>query len=191
MVERAADAHRGEEARVEAFHDQRPIDGGEADQGQRRRRHDEEQRRLVDGEDRAEQDVHEIDRRPAQGDDENAQRHCRQIGGGEARILAHARETRDDAREQRRGDAGNEAAETHRRQGQATDQETHGGAGQQRVRQCIAHQAHAAQDQEHADRRAADRQREARDQGAAHEAELGEGRDHIFVEHDAKYSIRR
>ena len=98
-----------------------------------------------------------------------------EIGRGEACILAHAGEARDHARDQRRGDAGQKAAEAHRRQRQAAQQEAQRRAGQQRMGQRIAHQAHAAQDQEHADRRAADRQRQARHQGAAHEAEIGEG----------------
>jgi hypothetical protein len=53
-----------------------------------------------------------------------------------------------------------EAAEAHRRQRQPAQQEARRRAGQQGVGKRIAHQAHATQDQEHADRGAADRQRE-------------------------------
>jgi hypothetical protein len=59
------------------------------------------------------------------------------------------------------------------------------------MRQGIAHQTHATQDQEHADGRAAHRQRQARNQRAAHEAEVGEGRDHILVHHETPPSFRR
>ena len=57
------------------------------------------------------------------------------------------------------------------------DQEADRRARQDRVRHRVADQAHPAQHQEHADRPGAERERHDADQRAAHEVELGEGRD--------------
>jgi hypothetical protein len=53
------------------------------------------------------------------------------------------------------------------------------------MRQRIADQAHAAQHQEHADRRCTQRQREGCNQRAAQKIEFNEGRDERVVERHA------
>jgi hypothetical protein len=50
------------------------------------------------------------------------------------------------------------------------------------MRQGVAHQAHAPEDQEHAERAAAQGQGQAGDQGVAHEDEFLEGRQKEIVE---------
>ena len=52
-----------------------------------------------------------------------------------------------------------------------------GGAGQDRVAHGLAHQAHAPEHQEDADRGRRHRQHQAAHEGAAHEPELEEGRE--------------
>ena len=69
-----ASSDGAEKARIEAFDDKRPIDDRKHDDRERRDRADEIQSRCIDAEDRAEEDMEEIDVRTAQGDDQNPER---------------------------------------------------------------------------------------------------------------------
>ncbi len=95
---------------------------------------------------------------------------CRQRG-----VFLQFGDARHEAGQDRNREAGDQAAEGHREQIETRQQEADGRAGQDRVRHRVADKAHPAQHQEHADRRAAERQREHAGERAAPEFELDEG----------------
>jgi len=129
--------------------------------------------------------VQQIDVRAARRDDEDAEREADEIEAREARILPERGRPADDAGEQCDGEADDEPARRHRPERKPRDEKADGGARQDRMAHRVAHQAHAAQHQERADGTGAKREREAGDEGAAHEAVIGEGRDDGVVEHHA------
>ena len=83
----------------------------------------------------------------------------------------------DAAGQKRHRKAGDEPTGRHRHQAQPEQQISNGGARQDGMGHGIAHQAHASQHQENADRRGPDRERQHTNQGAAHELEFDKWRD--------------
>ena len=83
----AGTAHRAQEQRVDTFHDEGAVERGEGEQRHRGDPAEEHERRIVEGQDRPEQDVQEIDLRSAQRDEQHAGRQGDQVEGGETRIF--------------------------------------------------------------------------------------------------------
>ncbi len=119
--------------------------------------------------------MQQIDIAAPDRDDHHAERERHQIEGGEARVLAQHGRAGDEAGSERDREPRGKAAEAHGEQRQAREQIADGRARQDGVAHGVAHQAHAAEHEEHADGRRAEREREAADQRAAHEGELDEG----------------
>ena len=170
MIGRAASAHRAQKAGIEAFGDQRPPDHRQRQQRQAAYGGDQRQRRAVHGQDGAEQHMQQIDIGAARRDDQHAERQAGEVEACQTGILLELGGARDQSRQQRHAQPRDQPAERHGRQRQARQQEGDGRARQDGVRHGIAHQAHAAQHQQHADGAAAQRQGEAGGQRPAHEA---------------------
>ena len=186
-------ADRAQELRVEAFEHERPVDRWRAPTSVTVAiAGDQDQRRVVKREHRAEQHVQQVDVAALHRDDQHAERERHEIEGGKARVLAQDGGAGDEAGEQRHGDAGDKAAKAHGRHREAGDEEADRRAGQDGVAHGVAHQAHAAEHEEHADRRRAERERKAADQRPAHEGEFDEGIDQ-GVDHagSARRRLRR
>jgi len=90
---------------------------------------------------------------PRRGDDQNAERQRGEVRRRQSSRLAHRGKARDRTRDQCGGNAGDESRRAHRRQRQAAQQETQRRAGSSACARVAPIQAHAAQDQEHADRK--------------------------------------
>jgi hypothetical protein len=160
---------------VEAFQHQRPPGDGEEDQrGARRARH-QQQRRVVHAEHAAEQQLRQLHRRAAPGDDGDARRQRREVEPGQRRILPPTGAARDGPGAERDHQPRRQPAEREPRRPQPAEHEGQRHPWQDAVRQRVTGQAHPPQHQEDAQRRGGQAQRQAADQGAAQEAELGEG----------------
>ena len=164
--------HAAQKAGVHALGGQRAQQQRQRRQGEAGDAANEPQRRVVERQHGAKEHVQQIHMAAARGDDEHAQRQREQVEGGHARVFAQHRGARHHARGHGHQQPGQRAARRHGRQRQARQQVAHRCAGQDGVCHGVARQAHAAQKQEHAHRRAAQRQRHAPGQRPAHEAEF-------------------
>ena len=144
---------------------------------------DQQQRRIVHRQHRAEQEMQEIDVAALERDDGDAERERNQEERGERGVLLQFGRARDQARADRDDEAREQAETGHREQTQPEQQEADRRARQDRMRHGVADQAHAPQHQEHADRRGAERERKRADQRAAHELEFDEWSDEEVVDH--------
>ena len=163
--------------RIEAFEHERPVDDGERRHGEGGDRGDQDQRGIVKREHRAEQDVQEVDAAAFHRHDQHAERERDEIEGGEARVLAQDGRAGDETGEQNHGDTSDKAAKAHGRHREAGDEEADRRAWQDGVAHGVAHQAQAAEHEEYADRRRAEREGKAADQRPSHEGEFDEGID--------------
>ena len=140
---------------------------------------------VVECEHGSEEHVHQVDIAASGGHDQHAHRQRDQVEGRQARVLAQRRESGHEARKERYGHACDQPADGHRPEREARDEKADGRTRQDRVGHRVARQAHAAQHQEYAYRRRADRDRDAAHQRAPHEAEIGEGLDEELPHHAA------
>ena len=160
---RAQWADRGQEAWVEAFEHERPVDDGEGQHGKRGDGGDQDKRGIVKSEHRAEQHVQQVDAAAFHRDDQHSKGERDEVEGGKARVLAQDGRAGDETGEQDDRNAGDKSAETHGRNREAGDEEAYCRAGQDRVAHRVAHQAQAAEHEEYADRWCAERERKATD----------------------------
>ena len=182
---RAGTAHRAQEARIDAFEHQRPVDHGERQKRDRGDAGDQQQSRIVERQHGAEQEMQQIDVGALERHDGDADRQRNEEEGGERSVFLQFGCPRDDAGADRDHETGDQPARRHGEQRQAGDEKADRRAWQDRVRHRVADQAHPPQHQEHADRAGPERERERADQRAAHERELDEGADERVVEHRA------
>ena len=101
MRRRAGAADRAQEARIDAFDHQRPIDQRQHDQRDRGDAGDQQQRLVVERQHRPEQHVQQIDIGALHRDDGDAERQRDQVEGGERGVLLQLGHARDEAGEQR------------------------------------------------------------------------------------------
>ena len=160
---RAGAADGAQEQRIDAFDHQRPPDHRERNQRQRRVEGDHQQRAVVHRQDVAEQHVQQVDIGALERHDGDAERQRDQIERRQRGILLQFGDARHQPGEDRHREAGDQPAEGHGEQVEPGQQEADGGAGQDGVRHGVADQAHPPQHQEHADRRAAERQKAIQD----------------------------
>ncbi|MNT52517.1 hypothetical protein D3C72_1895470 [compost metagenome] len=104
--------------------------------------------------------MHQIDIAATAGHQQHADGQRQQVEGGKARVFLDLGKARRQPGKTGHQHAGDKAAEAHR----------------------VADQAHAPHHQEQADRRAAQRQRQARHQRTAHEGEFDKGCQHPLVQ---------
>ena len=169
----AADA--AQEQGVEAVLHQRAVDQRQQQQAGGGDDQHAAQGRGVHRQRRAEQQVQQVDAPPGQAEQQHAAGQCDRVDGGQTGVFAQAGTPRHPGRQRRHAEAGDQAAGGQGRQAQAVQPERQRRAGQYAVGDGIAHQAHAAQHQEHPQRGDAQDQRHATGQGAAQEGEFGEG----------------
>ena len=144
---------------------------------------DHQQGLVVHRQDVAEQHMQQIDIGALDGNDGDAERQRHQIEGGERGVLLQFGVARHQARQNRNREAGDQSAGRHRKQIEPRQQEADRRTRQDGVRHRVADQAHPPQHQEHADRRAAQRQRDHGRERPAHEFEFGKGRDQRVIDH--------
>ncbi len=185
MPDRAAARRRAEKGGIETFDDERPVDQGERDHGERRDGGDEDQRLVRHRKNGAEENVKEIDIRALRRDDQHAEREADEIEAREARILAQCCHAGDEPCKEGDGETGDETADAHGPERQTGNEKADGRAREERVAHRVAHEAHAAKYEKGADGAAADREREAGDERAAHEAIFDEGGDQRVIDHAA------
>ena len=126
--------------------------------------------------------MQEVDIAALDRDQQHAERERNEIEAGEACVLAQHRGARHEPGGERHRQPRREPAEAHGEQRQPGEHIADGRAGQNGVAHGVAHQAHAPEHEEHADRRRRQRDGEAADQRPAHEGELDEGLNHA-VDH--------
>ena len=170
----AAALQRAQKLRVEAFQHQAAVAASQRQQAQAGHAGHQVQASLIHAERAAKQDVQHIEPRAMVRNQGHAQRQRRQVQGGQAGVLAQRRQAADQAGQPDHQQAGQHAAECHRRQREAEEHEAQCHPGQDGVAQRVAQQAHAAQRQEHAQRCRAQCQRQGRRQCPPHEGKLGE-----------------
>ena len=142
--------------RVAAFENDQAEADGNRDNRYRSEAGQQEEGGIVKREYAAEQHVQQINIAAAHRDDQHAGGKRDQIESGQAGIFLDHRIARYATRQQGHGNAGNEAAQRHRRKRKSGDQVADGSARQNGVGNGVAGQTHAAQHQEHPNRRRAE-----------------------------------
>ncbi len=97
----AGPTHGAQEAGIEALDKQSASDDSQDEKSQRRNGDNEQQRRIVDSENRSEEDMHGIDVAAVCGDNEHPKRQLDEIEGGKAGILALRCHSRDETGQDR------------------------------------------------------------------------------------------
>ncbi len=175
MRRRADAADRPKEERIEALRHERAPEDGERQEGDSGDAHDQDQGLVVERQDGAEQHMHQVDARSAPRHHQHADGKRDQVEGRHRGVFLLNGQARHDPRSERHQKPDDKPADGHRDDLQTEEKETDGGAGKDRMGHGVAGQAHAAQHQKDADRRAAGRQEQRAEQGALHEAVADEG----------------
>ena len=183
MRRSAGAAHRAHETGIDAFDHQRAVDQREHQQGERGIAGDEQQGLIVEREHVAEQHVQEIDVGALERHDGHPDRKREEVERRQRRILLELGVAGNEPGKQGNDHARDEPARGHGEQIESGEQKSDGRARENRVRHGVAHEAHAPQHQEHADRPRAERQCKDAGERAPHELELGERGEEEVVDH--------
>jgi hypothetical protein len=125
-VPHADAANRAQEQRVGAFQHERPEQQRENNKRQAGDRAEQDERRVVECEHRAEQHMHQIDVAAAGRHDQHPERKRDQVEGGEARILAQNGRAGNEPGEQRDGEPGDQPADRHGAERKSGDEKAAG-----------------------------------------------------------------
>ena len=182
VPERATRAHGLQENGIDDLHQQRPVDKRQYHQRDAGHAGHQRERGHVHRQHRTEQQVQQIDLAALPADHEHANGQAGEVEGSEVGVFLEAGVAAGQADAQRHHQPGNQSAQTHGGDVEAGQHVAGRHAGQHRVADGVAHQAHAAQHQQHADGRGAEREEQHAGQGTAHEVEFEERADQQIVQ---------
>ena len=171
----AAPAARGEKDRIDGLRQQGMAKHAQHQQRGGGHAAQQIQGRHINRQHGAEQQVQQIGLAAVAAYGGYAQRQASEVKGREVRFFAHGRAPAGQAHAQRHDQAGQQPACAHGPDVVAGDQIARDHARQHGVADGVAHQAHAAQLQQHAQGGCAQRQADNAQQGLPHEVEFNKG----------------
>ncbi len=169
---------------VEGVQQQRFIDEGHGDQTEAGDPEHARQRRAIDRQRRAKQQVQQVQTFAGDAEDQHTAGKGDRVDRGEAGVFPQAGATGDPGGESGHAETGTEAADGQCRQTQSSEPEAQCGPRQNAVSHRVANQTHPSQDQKYAQRCGAACQNQPAEKCSTHEHELVErlpkmsGREH-------------